>query len=46
VIGEGCVIGAGTLVNKSILPGCTAVGVPAKIIAGPAADDLGDKEQD
>lgn len=32
VIGDGAVIGAGACVTKSIEPGATAVGVPAKII--------------
>ncbi len=31
-IGEGAIIGAGTLVNKSIPAGKTAVGVPVRII--------------
>jgi acetyltransferase-like isoleucine patch superfamily enzyme len=31
-IGENSVIGAASLVNKSIPPGCKAVGVPAKIV--------------
>lgn len=32
VIGEGAVIGAGTLVNKSVPDGATCVGVPGRII--------------
>lgn len=35
-IGEGAVIGAGALVNKSIPPGATAVGVPCRIVQPPA----------
>jgi acetyltransferase-like isoleucine patch superfamily enzyme len=31
-IGEGCVIGAGAVVNKNIPPYSIAVGVPAKVI--------------
>ena len=44
-IGKGCVIGAGALVNKSIPPGCTAVGVPATVVAGPDHDHQLDTEQ-
>lgn len=32
VIGEGAVIGAGTLVNKSVPDGATCVGVPGRIL--------------
>ena len=31
-IGEGCVIGTGTIVTKNIPPYAVAVGVPAKVI--------------
>lgn len=31
-IGEGAVVAAGALVNKSIPPGCVAAGVPARVI--------------
>lgn len=34
-LGEKCVVDAGALVNKSIPPGRTAVGVPAKVIDAP-----------
>lgn len=37
-LGEKCVIGAGSLVNKSIPAGCTAVGVPAKVVNSPVGD--------
>lgn len=33
VIGENAIIGACSLVNKSIPDGATAVGIPAKIIS-------------
>ena len=32
-IGRGAIIGAAALVNRSIPDGCTAVGIPAKVIA-------------
>lgn len=35
VIGEGAVVGAGTLVNKSVPDGATCVGVPGRIIEQP-----------
>ena len=31
-IGDGCIIAAGSLVNKDIPPNCLAAGVPAKVI--------------
>jgi acetyltransferase-like isoleucine patch superfamily enzyme len=31
-IGKGCIVGAGSLVNKSLPPDCIAVGVPVKVI--------------
>lgn len=34
-IGDGAKIGAGALVITDIPAGCTAVGVPAKVVKGP-----------
>ena len=45
-LGEKCVVGAGSLVNKSIPPGCTAVGVPATVVARPGHDRQLDTEQE
>ena len=38
-VGDGCKIGAGSLVLKSLPPGCTAVGSPATVVkVAPPAD--------
>jgi acetyltransferase-like isoleucine patch superfamily enzyme len=31
-IGDGCVVGAGAVVTKNLLPGSIAVGVPARVV--------------
>jgi acetyltransferase-like isoleucine patch superfamily enzyme len=38
-LGRGCVVGAGAVVTKSVLPGSTVVGIPARPIAS-GRDDM------
>ncbi len=40
-IGDGCVVGAGAVVNKSLAPGSIAVGVPAKVIGQRPTEETG-----
>ena len=43
-IGRGCIVGAGALVIKSIPDGCTAVGVPARVIKSRELPEKGDSD--
>lgn len=44
-IGRNCIIGAGALVNQSIPDGCTAVGVPARVINSGIVPPEGDSSK-
>jgi len=43
-IGKGAKIGAMSVVLQDVPPGCTAVGIPARIIGAPAEADLAPAE--